>query len=163
MCSPKILLTMKLGSRRINNLMVEIVGAVGSERNKLLNFMSYNPFLQTKGIMPKADQSILMLTTSKSSVKTIYYYDIFILYCFYIQMSLVIDSFLRAQFISPHFIALDKHNFQYCVSSLIDNNIFSFFHFSFIKIGVARKSTKEKSRRPVFHRPKKPRKITDMH
>jgi hypothetical protein len=31
--------------------------------------MSYNPFLQTNGITHKADPSLLMLTTSKSSVK----------------------------------------------------------------------------------------------
>jgi hypothetical protein len=44
-------------------------------------------------------------------LKTIYYYDIFILYCFYIQISLVAKSSLCALFICPHFVALDRHNF----------------------------------------------------
>jgi hypothetical protein len=41
------------------------------------------------------------------------------------------------------------------LSSITDNNIFSFFHFALKKIGIARKSTKEKFRRPVFHLPGK--------
>jgi hypothetical protein len=73
--------------------------------------MLYNPFLQINGITPKADPSLLMLTTSKSSVKRIYYYDILILFCFHTQMSLVANPSLYYQFISPHFVTLDRHNF----------------------------------------------------
>jgi hypothetical protein len=49
--------------------MVGIVGVAKSKQIKLPIFMSYNPFLQTNGITPKADPSLLMLTTSKSSIK----------------------------------------------------------------------------------------------
>jgi hypothetical protein len=49
--------------------MVGIVGVARSEWNKLPIFMSYNPFLQTKGIISKANPSLLMLTTFKSSVR----------------------------------------------------------------------------------------------
>jgi hypothetical protein len=74
--------------------MVGIVGVARSEWNKLPIFMSYNPFLQTNGITRKVEPFVLMLTTSKSSVKNNYYYDIFILYCFYAQMLLVANSSL---------------------------------------------------------------------
>jgi hypothetical protein len=49
--------------------MVGKVGVAKSKRNKLPIFMSYNPFLQTNGITPKANPSLLMLTTSKLSGK----------------------------------------------------------------------------------------------
>jgi hypothetical protein len=94
--------------------MVALVGVVGvarSEWNKLPIFMSYNPFLQINGITLKAYPFLLMVTTSTSSAKNIYDNDIFILHCFYTQMSLVADSFLCALFISPHFVPLDRHNF----------------------------------------------------
>jgi hypothetical protein len=92
--------------------MVGIVGVAKSEWNKLPIFISYDPFLQTNGIIPKVDPSLLMLTTSKSSVKNnLLLNDIFILYCFYTQMSLVANSSFCTQFISPHFVALDRHNF----------------------------------------------------
>jgi hypothetical protein len=52
---------------------------------------------------------------------------------------------------------------EYYISSLTDNNIFSFSHFALKKIGVAKKSTKKKSKRLVFHFPKKSRKNTDRN
>jgi hypothetical protein len=87
--------------------MVGMVGVAKSEQNKLSIFMSYNPFLLSNGITHKANPSLLMLTTSKLSDKKNYYYEIFILYYFYTQLLLVADFFL---YISPHFIALDRHN-----------------------------------------------------
>jgi hypothetical protein len=61
--------------------MVRMVEVARSEWNKLPIFMSYNPFLLTNGITPKADPSLLMMTTFNQVLKTIYYYDIFMLYC----------------------------------------------------------------------------------
>jgi hypothetical protein len=58
--------------------------------------MSYNPFLQTNGITPKVDTSLLMLKYLKQVLIFFYYYGSFILYCVYIQMSLIVDSFLCA-------------------------------------------------------------------
>jgi hypothetical protein len=49
--------------------MVAIVGVAINLWNKLPIFMLYNPFLQTNEITLKADPSLLMLTTFKSSVK----------------------------------------------------------------------------------------------
>ena len=55
----------------------------------------------------------------------------------------------------PHF--WKTFIYGHCISSHTNNNIFSFnntfsfSHFALKKIGVARKSTKEKSRKPVFH------------
>jgi hypothetical protein len=46
-----------------------MVGFAKSKWNKLPVFMSYNPFLLTNGITPKANPSLLILTTSKLSGK----------------------------------------------------------------------------------------------
>ena len=60
--------------------MVGIVEVDRSEWNKWPIFMSYNPFLQTNRYLPKADPSVLMLRTSKSSVSNNSQLYIF-LYC----------------------------------------------------------------------------------
>jgi hypothetical protein len=49
--------------------MVGKVGVAKKKGNKLSIFISYNPFLLTNGIIPKANPSLLMLTTSKLSGK----------------------------------------------------------------------------------------------
>jgi hypothetical protein len=49
--------------------MVGIVGVAKSEWNKLSIFMSYNPILQTNGIIPEANPSLSIFTIPKSSVK----------------------------------------------------------------------------------------------
>ena len=85
-----------------------------------------------------------MFSTSKPNV---YYLDC--INYFYIQISFVANSSLCSQSISPHFVALDRHNFQYYISSLTDNNIFNFYHFA-LKIGVARNSTKAKGQFFIF-------------
>jgi hypothetical protein len=49
--------------------MVGMVEVAKREWNKLPISISYNPFLLTNGIIPKANPSLLMLTTSKLSGK----------------------------------------------------------------------------------------------
>jgi hypothetical protein len=92
--------------------MVGIVGVAKSKQIKLPIFMSYNPFLQTNRITPKANPSLLMLTISKSNVKNNFFALIF-LYCIFLynQTSFVVESFSCAQFNSLHFVALGRHIF----------------------------------------------------
>ena len=56
--------------------MVGIFAVARSEWNKLPIFMSYNPFLQTNEITPKAYPFLLMLTTSSALEENIVPWDI---------------------------------------------------------------------------------------